>query len=495
MEYHLEPVLLPARGDHGVHGAGSKPGRVLTLVVTIGAALDGAPSLFSVAFDLASVGYAAHEHFATGTAESYAAAGPREPHGRWEVKEAESADYTTRLVVYRPTDPARSNGTLIVEWLNVTGGLDVPALWMPTHRHLVREGFTWVGVTAQRVGIEGGGVMPGMGLRDADPARYETLDHPGDAFAYDIFTQVARAARGLLSERYGIPIERVLATGASQSAMYLTTYVNAIDPRAAAVDGFLLQGRAGAGVPYEGWNVGNINSAARQERAARLAGRDQIRADARVPVMVVQSETDVFGALAYRPARQADSERFRLWEVAGASHCDTYFLCASAHDSGALPLDELAALVGRADSSGIPTERPINSGPQMHYVLQRAFDALDRWVRDGTSPPSAARLDVGADGSLGVDDIGIASGGVRTPCVDAPVAVLSGLGQPGAMTELFGTTQAFDDATRKARYPGGRAEYVAAFGAATTAAVDAGFILPADADEVTALGAVGWPES
>jgi len=258
------------------------------MTATISPVLDGAPSLFSVAFDLATVGYSVHEHIAIGTAESYAAAGPREPDGRWEVKESDRADFTTRLVVHRPTDPARSNGTLIVEWLNVTGGVDIPALWMPTHRHLVRDGYSWVGVTAQRVGIEGGGVMPGMGLRDADPARYETLDHPGDAYAYDIFTQVVRAARDLVSGQYAIPIERVLATGASQSAM---------------------------------------------------------------------------------------------------------------------------------------------------YVLQRAFDALDRWVRDGTPPPSAARLAVDGEGALGVDDAGIARGGVRTPWVDAPVAVLSGLGQPGGSAE------------------------------------------------------------
>ena len=106
--------------------------------------------------------------------------------------------------MYRPDDPARGNGTVIIEWLNVTGGLDIPALWMMTHRHLVRDGYTWVGVSAQRVGIEGGGMMPGLGLRQAAPERYGTLEHPGDAFSFDIFTQVARAVREMLPERYGV---------------------------------------------------------------------------------------------------------------------------------------------------------------------------------------------------------------------------------------------------------------------------------------------------
>ena len=208
--------------------------------------------------------------------------------------------------------------------------------------------------------------------------------------------------------------------------------------------------------------------------------------------MVVQSETDVFGRLGYLPARQRDSEKFRLWEVAGAAHCDTYFLCASASDSGSLPVDELAALIARADASGIPTDVPINSGPQMHFVLQSAFAALDRWTRDGTAPPSAARLDADSDGRLVRDEFGLARGGVRTPWVDAPTAVLSGLGQPGDMTELFGTTRPLDDDVRLARYPRGRDEYLECFRAATDVAIATGFMLSADAEEIAALGAASW---
>lgn len=463
-----------------------------TTGATIGPELEGPPSLFSVAFDLASVGYATHEHFVTGTATSYVAAGPRGTDGRWEVTESDRGEFTTRVVVYRPADVDRGNGTVIAEWLNVTGGLDVPALWMPTHRHLVRDGYTWVGVSAQRVGIEGGGLMEGLGLRQVAPERYDALEHPGDAFSFDIFTQVARVVRELLPTRYAVPVERVLAAGASQSAFHLTTYVNAVDARATAIDGLLLQGRAGAGAPYEGWVYETGHATDTDARRRRLSGRDQIRPDARIPTLVVQSETDVFGGLGYLPARQPDSERFRLWEVAGAAHCDTYFLCASPFDSGSLPIAELAELVARADSSGVPSEVPINAGPQMHFVLQRAFDGLDRWVRDGTEPPSAARLAVDGAGGPARDELGIGVGGVRTPWVDAPLAVYSGLGQPGDMTELFGTTRPLDDETLAARYPRGRDDYLDRFRTATSAAVTAGFLLVEDATEIEALGAAAW---
>jgi Alpha/beta hydrolase domain len=457
----------------------------------IGPAIEGAPGLFSVAFDLASVGYSTHEHFVTGTATAYAHAGPRGTDGRWDVTPLGTAEFTTRFVVYRPTDPARANGTVIVEWLNVSGGIDVPAVWMPTQRHLVRDGYTWVGVSVQKVGIDGGGAMPGLGLRQTAPERYESLKHPGDAYAYDMFTQIARAVRADLADRYHLPVDRMLAVGASQSAFHLTTYVNAVDRHVGVFDGFLLQGRAGAGAPIDGARPVRFDGSD-EDRAARRAlvsGSDRIRDDTRVPVLVVQSETDVLGALAYLPARQPDTERFRLWEVAGAAHCDTYFLCASMFDSGVLPVEELAELIGRAGQSGMPTKTPINSGPQMHYVLQRAFDALDRWTRGDAAPPEAARLEVDGD-ALIVDDLGNGRGGVRTPWVDAPTAVLSGLGQPGDLTQLFGTTRAFDAATLTAQYPGGRAEFVRRFQDATRTAVDAGFLLAVDAPEIDELGAI-----
>lgn len=53
----------------------------------------------------------------------------------------------------RPLDAARWNGSVVVEWLNVSGGLDAAPDFDFTHRHLIREGFAWVGVSAQRAGM------------------------------------------------------------------------------------------------------------------------------------------------------------------------------------------------------------------------------------------------------------------------------------------------------------------------------------------------------
>ena len=98
---------------------------------------------------------------------------------------------------------------------------------------------------------------------------------------------------------------------------------------------------------------------------------------------------------------------------------------------------------------------PINSGPQ-HWVLQAAFNALDSWVRGGRPPAHARPL---ATTSLtpvtfALDANGNVQGGVRSPQVDAPLAVLSGLGQSGGgFCGLFGTTVPFTAAQLAALYP------------------------------------------
>ena len=73
------------------------------------------------AFDLASVGYEQSEFFLDGTANAYSSAVPLASDGEWTVTSSLPRTYTTRIVVNRPADPSRFNGTVVVEWLNVSG--------------------------------------------------------------------------------------------------------------------------------------------------------------------------------------------------------------------------------------------------------------------------------------------------------------------------------------------------------------------------------------
>jgi Alpha/beta hydrolase domain len=107
-------------------------------------------------------------------------------------------------------------------------------------------------------------------------------------------------------------------------------------------------------------------------------------------------------------------------------------------------------------------------------------------VVDGEPPPEAPRFEIEGD-AIARDERGIARGGIRTPPVDAPVAVLTGEAPPGrsVLCMLFGDTQPFDAATLGELYPTHQ-DYVDAVTDAADAAVDGGFLLREDADELVA---------
>ena len=56
-------------------------------------------------------------------------------------------------LVRMPSDPAKFSGTVVVEWLNVSGGVDADPDWTSLHEEIVRRGDAWVGVSAQRIGV------------------------------------------------------------------------------------------------------------------------------------------------------------------------------------------------------------------------------------------------------------------------------------------------------------------------------------------------------
>ncbi|MDF2828295.1 MAG: hypothetical protein K0R01_1578 [Mycobacterium sp.] len=439
----------------------------------------GAPNLLLGAYDVGTVGYRAEEFFVSGIASSFAGGQPE-------------ADYTTRIVVLTPTDPARFSGTVIVEWLNVSGGLDAPAVWFMAHREIVRAGHAYVAVSAQRVGIEGGASLGlDMSLKTQNPQRYSALHHPGDAYAYDVFSQAGRVVRDA-DVLGGLTPETVVAVGESQSALFLTTYVNVVDAAAQVYDGFLVHSRFGPAAPLDG---SSIFDDAGDQRAVPFT--DELR----VPVQTVITETDLVGGVraGYLAARQPDSECLRVWEIPGTAHADNYTISVGFVDSGAAPLADLVKAYAPTRSlMGQELPYAINFAPQHHYVLQAAIARLVEWVRTGATPPCAPPIDVTDAAELVLDDHGLASGGVRTPWVDVPVARTSGL-PPGdtptanVMALLFGSGEVFDADTLARLYPGGSADYLGRFTDALDTAIAAGFLLAADREEILALAAATYP--
>jgi len=394
-------------------------------------------------------GYQQQEFFLTGTAQAYDPVGALASDGRWSVTPSTTAPYKTRIVVRRPTDPAQFNGTVVVEWLNVTAGFDTSPDWSFEHTELVRKGFAWVGVSAQYVGVEGTtGIFPG--LKHFDPDRYGSLVHPGDAYSYDIFSQAGQALRHPrgLDPLAGLDVEHLIADGESQSASRMTTYVNAISRAARVYDAFLIHSRASGAPGFTSTNPGPA-----------MPNPSFIRTDISTPVLVVESENDVLRNL---PARQADSKRYRLWEIAGTSHADAYSL-------------------GPAAIAFLGCDQPVNSGPQ-HYVMHTAVRRLWKWMRrPGSPPPSSPSISIDAAGQVVRDRFGNALGGIRTPQLDVPVATLSGFGNtPAGFCGLFGTTQAFTPDQLAGLY-GTKTNYQYQFILATARMLDTKFLLQDDA--------------
>ena len=436
----------------------------------------GSPFVAGTTFDLAEVGYEQEEFFMSGTAAAYTSDAALTPDGAWSAtRSALTADYKTRILVYRPIEPKKFKGTVLVEWLNVSGGLDAAPDWLGAHTEMIRDGMIWVGVSAQIVGIEGGVSIPGippLGLKTVDPVRYASLVHPGDTFSYDIFSQAAAAIRtpGAVDPLRGRVPRHVIAIGESQSAFRMVTYVDAVQPLEHLFDGFLVHSRGGGGADLS----------QDPQPVIPAASPTLIRDDVDVPVLTFQTETDLLG-LGFLGARQPDTDRHRTWEVAGTAHADTYTIATGMTDQGDDP-GVAALVVTTTPIAFIECSSPINSGPQ-HWVLDAAIAALDRWVRRGKVPPVSPRLEIdpGPPAAFVRDADGNATGGIRAPQLDAPIATLSGQGQTGAgFCFLFGTTVPFDDATLAARYPK-KNSFKKAFGKATVRAQRAGFLRKPDA--------------
>jgi hypothetical protein len=446
------------------------------------------------AFDIGSLGYGAEEFFISGTASSYTPVGELRPDGRWSVMPSGAADYTTRIVVLTPADRAQFNGTVLVEWLNVSGGIDAPAVWMMAHREIIRAGYAYVAVSAQRVGVEGGASLLGMdmSLKSQDPTRYASLHHPGDAFCYDIFSQIGGLIRtaGLDSVLREIGLQHVIAVGESQSAMFLTTYINAVDPLAQIYDGFLVHSRFAPAAPLDDSSIFG--------ESQTTPPAVTFRPDLRVPLLTLITETDLFGGVrhGYYFARQPDNPLLRVWEIAGAAHADNYTIQVAPIDTGSAPLDDIVAAYAPTNMlMGQQLGHYINFAPQHHYVLQAAIAALNNWVRTGEPAPTGARIKVHETDQPRpiLDPNGLAQDGVRTPWVDVPIARTSGVGaEDSIMSAIFGSGEPFDAATLHRLYPGGAKQYLDSFTAALDRAIQCGFILPADAAEILQLAAATY---
>lgn len=432
----------------------------------------------AAAFDLSSLGYVEEEWFVEGEAATFRhrEGTSRSWDGRWDAEVDGSLPFRTRVLVRRPADPARWNGSACLLWNNVSHGFD---LLVGESAELYDGGFALVAVTTQAHGVHGypGGTTPGLAIWD--PERYGTLRIPGDEVAYDIYTQAARLAR---SGELGFAARRVIGIGASQSAVYLATYLNAIQPLARALDACILDIYFGNGSLLQPQPSGLRDPSQIAAAVTQMPpGAHRLRDDLGIPIFVLNSESE---STLHFPVRQPDGDAYRYWEVAGVAH--------SPRDRGTerLPSPWPRDLGTNESRIGTP---PDANALRLDEVRSSVLRHLQRWLVDGIAPPIQPRIefDAAPDGSPVIrrDALGIALGGARLPDVEVPLARHSGLAADGTLS-LSGSTTPFVAARLRSLYPD-ETTFRARRDAARARAVATGLLRPEDA----LLERTSWPGS
>jgi hypothetical protein len=432
----------------------------LTGPVTVGQISE---PLTALPTDLTAYNYVEQEFFASGTAMTFKA-DTMPSNGRWTITPTTTASYKTRIIVRRPANPARFNGTVVVEWMNESAGESAPD-WDLLNPLLKQDGYAYVAVSAQSLGVDGGTSILGTstsskitGLVTKEPARYGSLHQPGDQYALDIFAQIGEALRAPDKALGPLKPKRLIAVGESQSAFYMTTFADALQPLTNIFSGIFIHSRGSGAASLNGSSITS---------ASPIPKNLRIRTDLKIPVFMFETQTDLI-QLGYAVAQQPNTNKIRTWEVAGTSHADAYLV--------------------NGDASLLGCTTPINTGPQ-HEVVQAAFAALNKWVVDGIQPPSPApfRLSSEDPPTLALDKNGNVIGGVRTPAVQVPISTLSGATPPGASSicSLFGSTTPFSQSELISLY-GSPANYLKKYTSSLNKAIASGFILPADRAELLA---------
>jgi hypothetical protein len=297
--------------------------------------------------DMAHFSYTAHEYFVSGTANGQ--------------------PYKTRVVVRRPSDPARFSGLVLAESMHPSGNA-----WMFhfTHVYTMSSGHVGLDVLTSTA----------VPFVEFNPERYKDLQvQPGQAT--EILAQVGALIK---SKQAGnplnaLPIRRMVLAGTSASAAVVINYLN----------GHMVLRQPDLSPIFDGFLPTSTGATIRQVD---------------VPMIQVPTMTEVMsGTATARQDGDAPGDQFRVYEFAAMAHIDS-------RDAAAYYPN--------------PCKLPISRFPLAAY-MSVALDHLWKWMDKGTVPPKADRIlvdrNAANDGSLmALDEWGNARGGIRNPYVDVP---------------------------------------------------------------------------
>ena len=361
---------------------------------------------------------------------------------------------------------------MLLDWVNVTAQFENPVELIYARPMLLREGYAFVHVSAQQAGLC---CLPGFTPKLWDPVRYAAIDHPGDQYSFDMFTQIAQAFRnppapgGLdpMGSLGTARVEHVLAAGQSQSGIrlyeYLAGWLPSHPSSVGIIDGMLVHG-----------NIGQPKSDPHP-----------------TPVPVINLLSDAEAVDDGVDPNDLDPN-VRLWEVAGSAHEDHWL--GYLQTAGLGPRQFGGPQVSRAEYDAI-VQAAGNYGEQitptlatcfiggaampMRYVVDSAIHQLTRWVDGGPAPRHGPRFQF-SGGAQAKDAYGNPLGGIRLPPMDVPVASYL-----STACVLSGITLPFPDLQLQQMY-GSHAAYYEQMADKTDDAVTAGWLLPEDAIDLMA---------
>lgn len=427
--------------------------------------------------DLEALGYVIEEYFVSGSAHSYQFAEGAEARfdGVWSTEFDETAPFTTRIFVLRPSDPQDYNGVLLAHWQNVSAGYENG--W-PSGDEIF-SGYAWMAVSAQYNGIYGTPASRPYSLVEWDAERYGSLEHPGDAFSYDIFAQSVSAALRVSQKGAGGPLadletEAVIAVGGSQSALRLASYINAAHQHDHLFDGFLLLAHFGIASPLDELSLPELFDAV---NGGANAYWSHINAPDDAPVLVIDTQAE---SLTHYTARQPDNESYRLWEIAGAPHT---------------PPSTIGAKMRASERDGIDDKAPAGRNVvEWDYVKDAGIRYIARWAKTGEAPPAFERIEIDATSGRPqyvLDEFGNVMGGIRLPELEAVTGTHSA-GWP--QSNLLGSSELFNVA-RMLEIHGSREAFLDKWNTAIEELLSAGLILSTQAVAISERAQDYWPET
>jgi hypothetical protein len=371
-------------------------------------------------------------------------------------KKSSAQPYATRILVYRPSDPTKFSGNVIVETLHPNGG-GRSIVWDMLNSYFVAHGDAYIGVQHPSTFA---------GLKSAAPGRYDNLAVVDNSQLWGSIAQAGALAKSgaKYSPFKDYAVKHLYLTGYSFTGVAAASFANWHHEGSLQTNGKPI---------FDGY-IANANSMYNRPISA--------------PVMRMNTQGD-FNSFRGLDNRRDDSDaknsRYRLYEVAGAAHVTRPVEPAP----GAKRPQPPAGGVASANQPRFSPESCFKQFPQpsqpnaypLHLVMQAMFDNMYAWVEKGTAPPRAPRLTTNEDSKVRKDADGNALGGLRLAPITVPVATYDvGLGDD---CFLFGYQQAFAVDKKRSLY-GSSAAYVDAVKKSAEQSVKEKLLLPSAVNEL-----------